>query len=273
MGVNDPSMDPSLFFYLLYPAGGLVAGILAGLLGVGGGVVIIPIMTSLFSRQGVSPACMLHLALGTSLATILVTSASSLRAHHRAGAVRWDIVWAIAPGIVAGTLAGSRLAAGLSTGVLRVVFSFFLLYVAVQMVRPARTGRRRPLPGKIGLSAVGGLIGALSSLVGIGGGTLSVPFLSRVGLGVHAAIGTSAAIGFPIAAAGTLGYVINGWGVEGLPHGSAGFVYLPAFFGIASVSLFTAPIGARLAHRLPVSTLKRVFGLFLLGVAARMVGG
>ncbi len=120
---------------------------------------------------------------------------------------------------------------------------------------------------------MGGLIGFASSLVGIGGGTLSVPFLTRSGLAVHAAIGTAAAIGFPIAAAGTLGYVANGLGVEGLPPGSVGFVYLPAFFGIASLSLFTAPLGARLAHRLPVPTLKRVFGLFLIGVAARMVWG
>lgn len=265
-------MEPVPVF-LLYPAGGLVAGILAGLLGVGGGVVIIPIMTALFSRQGFPPAFILHLALGTSLATILVTSFSSLRAHHRAGAVRWDIVWAIAPGIVAGTLAGSRLVAGLSGVVLRVFFSCFLVYVAVQMVRPGRPGRVHRLPGKIGLWAMGGLIGFASSLVGIGGGTLSVPFLTRSGLSVHAAIGTAAAIGFPIAAAGTLGYVAHGLGIEGLPPGSVGFVYLPAFFGIASLSLFTAPFGARLAHRLPVPTLKRVFGLFLIGVAARMVWG
>ncbi len=264
--------DPG-WLYLFYPAGGAVAGVLAGLLGVGGGVVIIPIMVFLFTAEGIPSTIILHLALGTSLATILVTSASSLRAHHRAAAVRWDIVRAVSPGIVAGTLAGSRLVAGLSTGVLQVLFACFLGYVAVQMIRGRRSRGRRRLPGNLGMGLIGALIGFASSLVGIGGGTLSVPFLTACGLSVHHAIGTAAAIGFPIAAAGTVGYLLNGWGVAGLPPGSVGFVYLPALVGIASLSLFTAPLGARLAHRLPVAALKRIFAIFLLAVALRMVWG
>jgi len=260
-----------MLLYMLYPLAGALAGFLAGLLGVGGGVVVIPIMVFLFTTQGFPHAHIMHTALGTSLATIMLTSLSSLRAHHRCHAVHWGLVKRITPGIVLGTLSGSWLAAGLSPTVLRAIFACFLFYVAAQMLLNLKPKSTRRLPKAAGMFGVGGFIGFVSSLVGIGGGTLSVPFLTWCNLPVHHAIGTSAAIGFPIAAAGTLGYLATGLSASGLPAENFGFINLPALAGIALFSMLTAPTGARLAHRLPVPAIKRVFAVFLVLVAARML--
>ena len=250
---------------------GLVAGILAGLLGIGGGLVIVPMLVFCMTRQNIPPEVIMHLALGTSMATILFTAVSSFMAHHRRGAVHWDVVRRIVPGILVGTLAGSCVASSLSTDFLKGFFVVFLYYVAVQMLIDRRPKAARSFPGHAGMFAAGSVIGAVSSLVGIGGGTLSVPFMLWCNLSVHHAIGTSAAIGFPIAIAGTVGYIFNGLHSSGLPQYTFGYVYLPALAGIVCASIVTAPLGVRLAHSLPVAKLKKVFAVLLLAVGTRML--
>ncbi|GBC63324.1 sulfite exporter TauE/SafE family protein [Desulfonema ishimotonii] len=256
---------------LTYSAAGAVAGVLAGLLGIGGGLVIVPMLVFCFTWQQLPHDLIMHMALGTSMASIIFTSVSSFRAHHKRGAVRWIVVRRIVLGIFLGTFLGSCVAARLSTNFLKGFFVLFLYYVATQMLINRKPEPSRQIPGKPGMFGVGNVIGAFSSLVGIGGGTLSVPFMIWCNLPVHHAIGTSAAIGFPIAIAGTVGYIYNGWHAANLPEYSVGYVYLPALVGLVCVSIFTAPLGVRLAHSLPVDRLKRVFAILLLIVATRML--
>lgn len=258
-------------FWLLYLAAGVVAGFLAGLLGVGGGLVVVPVLSFIFAAQHFPDAYIQHLALGTSLASILFTSVSSLRAHHAHGAVKWEVVRGIAPGILVGALLGSMLAAQLSSHFLKAFFVAFIYYVATQMLLDIKPKPARQLPGRAGMFGVGGIIGGISSLVGIGGGTVSVPFMTWCNVKLHQAIGTSAAIGFPVAAAGTAGFIANGLAVRELPAYSLGFVYLPALLGLVFASVVTAPLGARLAHRLPVAALKKIFALFLYALGTRML--
>lgn len=262
-----------MIYWLSYLALGAVAGLFAGLFGVGGGIVIVPTLTLLFTAQHLPAAIILHLSLGTSLATIMFTSISSLHAHHGKGAVNWQVFRRITPGILAGTLFGSWVAAQLSSQFLRIFFVTFLYYVATQMLLNRRPKPSRQLPGTGGLIGVGTLIGGISSLVGIGGGSMSVPFLVWCNVAMHSAIGTSAAIGFPIALAGAVGYVANGLAVSDLPPLALGFVYLPALVGISVASIITAPIGARLAHSLPVTRLKKIFALFLIALSTKMLLG
>lgn len=254
----------------LYLALGAFAGWLAGLLGVGGGLIIVPVLVWLFGSHGISHDVSMHLALGTSLATIVFTSVASVRTHHAHGAVDWHLLRRIIPGVMLGTLLGSVVAAQISGYALQLFFVAFLLFVAVQMWFEIRPKPHYSLPGLAGLSAAGGVIGLVSSLVGIGGGTLSVPFQLWCNVDARRAIGTSAAIGVPIAIAGMAGYVLNGWGARGLPPGSLGYVYLPALGGIVLASVLTAAWGARMAHRLPVKTLKKGFALLLFVLALRM---
>jgi uncharacterized membrane protein YfcA len=257
----------------MYILVGAVAGVLAGLLGIGGGLVIVPMLVFCFIRQGIPDAMIMHLALGTSLASIVFTAVSSFRAHHQRGAVHWDVVRKIVFGIFSGTFLGSCIAAQLSTRFLKGFFVVFLFYVAVQMLTNKKPQPSRQIPGHLGMFGVGNVIGAVSSLVGIGGGTLSVPFMIWCNMTVHHAIGTSAAVGFPIAIAGSIGYIANGLSVQGLPDYSLGYIYLPALSGIVVTSVLTAPLGVRLAHSLPVDRLKRVFALLLLVVGTRMLVG
>ena len=263
----------TLTILLIYIAVGAVAGVLAGLLGIGGGLVIVPMLVYCFSLQGVAHAHVMHLALGTSLASIVFTSISSFIAHHKKGAVNWPVVKKIATGIITGTFAGAWLASILSTGFLKVFFVIFLFYVAIQLVLDKTPPPSRELPGRTGMFSAGGFIGIISSLVGIGGGSLSVPFLIWCNMPVHNAIGTASAIGFPLALAGALGYLASGLGQASLPAFSLGFIYLPALFGIVVASVATAPLGATLAHRLPVSKLKRIFAILLFVVATKMTWG
>lgn len=256
-----------------YLAVGAIAGILAGLLGIGGGLVIVPMLIFCFDRQRFAPDIVMHLALGTSMASIIFTSVSSFWAHHQRGAVHWPVAGRIVPGILAGTFLGSCVAARLSTNVLKGFFVVFLYYVASQMLMGSKPKAGRDVPGMLGMSAVGGGIGVISSLVGIGGGTISVPFMIWCNLSLHQAIGTSAAIGFPIAVSGALGYVVNGLPEQGLPLFSVGYVYLPALAGIVLTSVITAPMGVRLAHSLPVKKLKQIFAALLLAVATKMLLG
>lgn len=256
---------------LAYLALGAFVGFFAGLLGVGGGGIMVPMLTTMFAAQGFPPEHMVHLALGTSMAAIVLTSVSSLRAHHAHGAVRWDIVKAIAPGVLFGTFAGTFVASAVPTRPLAIFFACFMAYVSIQMILNVKPKPSRELPGAAGMAGVGTGIGVISALVAIGGGSLSVPFMTWCNVKMQNAIGTSAAIGLPIALAGAAGYLINGWGQGGLPDWSLGYVFLPGLVLISLVSTFTAPLGARLAHRLPVAILKKIFAGVLMLLSAKML--
>ncbi len=258
-------------FWWAYLLLGAFAGFMAGLLGVGGGAIMVPILTTIFLVEGFPKSEVVHLALGTSMAAIVFTSISSLRAHHAHGAVLWNVVRGITPGILLGTFGTTFIAARAPTTALTLFFAVFMSYVAVQMLLNIKPKPHRELPGMLGMSAVGVGIGGISALVAIGGGTMSVPFMTWCNVKAQHAIGTSAAIGLPIALAGTAGYLVNGWGHPGLPAATVGFVYLPALVLVVAVSVATAPLGARLAHRLPVATLKRVFAGVLVLLVAKML--
>lgn len=257
----------------MYFAVGAVAGVLAGLLGVGGGLVIVPMLLACLVHQGVPGQMVMHLALGTSMASIMFTAVSSFWFHHRRGAVNWIVVKRIVLGIFIGTFLGSCLAAQLPTDYLKGFFIVFLYFVAFQMLTGRKPAASRRLPGRLGMFGMGNMIGVVSSLVGIGGGSLSVPFMVWCNIPVHKAIGTSAAIGFPIAIAGTAGYIYNGWSTSDLPTYALGYVYLPALTGVVLASVLTAPLGVRLAHSLPVNKLKLLFAMLLLVVGTRMLVG
>lgn len=256
---------------LIFVVLGIFAGILAGLLGIGGGLVIVPILVFALPPLGIPEVHLMHIALGTSLASIIFTSISSMRSHNKRGAVRWDIFKAITPGIILGTFLGSLSTSFMNTNFLKGIFVIFLYYVASQMLFGLKSKASRQVPGSKGMFAAGNVIGIFSSLVGIGGGTLSVPFLTMCNVVIHTAIGTAAAIGLPIAIAGTAGFVWTGIGVAGMPDYCIGYVYLPALIGIVSASMLTAPIGVRLAHSLPVDRLKKIFAVLLIIVATRML--
>lgn len=253
-------MTETFVIYLLL---GAFAGTIAGLLGVGGGLIIVPVLVYLFTRQQLEPDVMVHLAIGTSLATIVFTAMSSVRAHHRRGAVHWDVFWKITPGIVLGALLGSVIAEWMPAQVLRRFFAIFEWLVAAQLLVGLRPRPGRKPPRFAGMAAVGGVIGCISSIVGIGGGSLTVPFLVWCNLRIQEAVATSSACALPIAIAGAAGFVMTGWGSPQLPAASLGYVYLPAFLGIVPASVLFAPVGAWLAHRLPAAALRQFFAIFL----------
>ena len=250
---------------------GSVAGFLAGLLGIGGGAMLVPFMTLVLSSKAMPAQHIVKMAVATSLATICFTSVSSLRAHHRRGAVRWDVVRLLAPGIVLGSLLGAQIAKALPSAVLATLFALFLTYSAVQMFADRKPKPSRVLPQGTGLFGVGGGIGMISTLVGAGGAFMSVPFMIACNLPIINAVATSAALGFPIAVAGTLGYVIAGWNLQDMPSGTLGYIYLPALFTLAVASMLAAPSGARAAHRMNVHQLKRAFACLLLCLAGYML--
>jgi uncharacterized membrane protein YfcA len=251
---------------------GSITGFLAGLLGVGGGMMQVPFMTILLTARGLPTPLAVKMAIATSMATIMFTSLSSVRAHHGRGAVRWDIVRTLAPGIVGGGLiAGAGIFALVKGTALAVGFALFVGFSATQMLLDRKPAPTRQLPGTVGRLGAGGLIGLLSGLVGAGGAFISVPFMTWCNVPIRNAVGTSAALGFPIALANTVGYVIGGWGVEGGPPGSLGYLWLPALAVIASASVFTAPLGARTAHTIDMAKLKRVFAVMLYALAAYML--
>jgi uncharacterized membrane protein YfcA len=250
---------------------GLSVGFLAGLFGIGGGMIMVPMLVFVFTAKDFPSEHMMHLSLATSMATIVFTSLSSVRAHHRHGAVDWKVARAMAPSIVVGALAATLIAGFVPTRPLAIAFAVFMFYASFSMFREVRPVPSRQLPGAAGLFGVGAGIGALSSVLAAGGAFLSIPFLVRCNVALKRAIGTAAANGFPIAVAGTIGYILNGQRADGLPPGSLGFVYLPALAIIVAASMPVAPLGARLAHRLPVKRLRLVFALMLLAIALRMV--
>ncbi|HSH72032.1 MAG TPA: sulfite exporter TauE/SafE family protein [Methylophilaceae bacterium] len=274
--------------FLFYLIAGACAGLLSGLFGVGGGVIIVSILSFIFTGLQFPEASIMHLALGTSLATIIFTSISSALAHHKKSNVDWTVFKQIAPAVVIGTLLGSLIAAQLHSIWLKGIFSAFLISIAIQLLITSgkkKTVSHEPKPPNLAMNSIAGLfIGIVSSLVGIGGGTLSVPYLTYSRADIRRAIGTSAAIGLPIAIAGTIGFVVTGLmaetgviaenGVQAvLPEYSIGYVYLPAFIGISVTSIFTAPLGTSIAQRLPTSVLKRLFALLLFFVGIKMLWG
>ena len=260
-------------WWLSYPVLGAVVGFFAGLLGIGGGGIMVPMLTTLFLAQGFAHEQVVHLALGTSVAAIVITSISSLRAHHAHGAVRWEVVRAITPGILLGTFGGTFIAARADTVALAVFFAVFMGYVSLQMLINVKPKPSRELPGALGMGAAGLGIGGVSALVAIGGGSLSVPFMTWCNVKVQHAIGTSSAIGLPIALAGTIGYLVNGWAAPDTPPYTLGYIYLPALVLVAATSTVFAPLGASLAHRLPVATLKKVFAGVLVLLCLKMLHG
>lgn len=251
---------------------GLVTGFLAGLLGIGGGMIMVPFISAILSGRGVEPGLAVKMAIATSMATIIFTSVSSVRAHHKKGAVRWDIVKALAPGIVLGAMVASLGVFALLKGAsLYFVFAAFVAFSGSQMFLDKKPAPARQLPGTAGLLGAGGVIGALSGLVGAGGGFVSVPFMTWCNVTIHNAVATSAALGFPIALANVVGYVIAGQGLQGVPPYSFGYLWLPALVVIASCSVLMAPLGARAAHALPVKKLKRAFAVVLFTLAIYML--
>ena len=265
-----PMLDPLLIFELATL--GLATGFLAGLLGIGGGMLIGPFMTIILSATGIGADLAVKMAIATSMATIMFTSISSVRAHHKRGAVRWDIVKGLAPGIVlGGAIASAGVFALLKGTALAIFFALFVGFSATQMFLDKKPKPSRQMPGTAGQVAAGSLIGFLSGLVGAGGGFISVPFMVAHNISIINAVATSAALGFPIALANTVGYVVSGTSLPGLPPHSLGYVWLPALGVIACCSVLTAPWGAKMAHRLPVAKLKRVFALILYVLAAYML--
>lgn len=250
---------------------GSIAGIFAGLLGLGGGLIIVPVLAILFAAEGFAEQLVMIMAVATSLATIVFTSISSVAAHHRLGTVVWNKVMILVPGIIIGSVLGAVLADFISAQLLKTLFIIYVLCVAVQMgleVRPEQVNRRQPAWLDY-IAAV--VIGMTSSILGIGGGSLTVPYLVHNQYSMRNAVAVASACGLPIAIAGTVSYAVLGQHVELLPQGSLGYVYLPAFLGIVLCSVVTAPIGAKLAHYLPAQKLKRYFALFLIAVAIKMI--
>lgn len=251
---------------------GLATGFLAGLLGIGGGMIMVPFISTMLGARGVAPGLAVKMAIATSMATIIFTSISSVRAHHKKGAVRWDIVKKLAPGIVLGAmLASVGVFALLKGALLYFVFGGFVAFSAVQMFLDKKPAPTRQLPGTAGLLGAGGVIGFLSGLVGAGGGFVSVPFMTWCNIAIHNAVATSAALGFPIALANVVGYVFAGQGLAGTPPYSFGYLWLPALVVIACCSVLMAPVGAKAAHTLPVKKLKRAFAGVLAVLAIYML--
>lgn len=259
--------------FSIYLALGAVAGVLAGLFGIGGGLIIVPVLAWVFIGLSMDSAVIMHLAIGTSLATIWVTSIASIRAHHQRGAVRWDLVRALLPGILVGALFGAYVADQLPTLGLKRIFGVFEILVALQMLFISGYQAHFALPSAVGLNAAGTVIGAVSALLGIGGGTLTVPYLVWCRVALLHAVATAAACGLPIAIAGGVGFLISGWGRTDLPDHATGYIYWPAFLGVALASSLTAAVGARLAHALPTAVLRRLFAGLLLLIGIKMLLG
>jgi uncharacterized membrane protein YfcA len=259
--------------WLAYLGIGALVGFAAGLLGIGGGVVMVPLLVLVFAAHGVSAGHVLHLALGTAMAAMMFTSVSSMRAHSAHGAVDWKIARAMAPGMLAGSFAAALVAGLIPTRPLALLFTAFVFYAATSILLDLRPAGTRPLPAPAGIFVAGAVIGAISSLLAAGGAFMTIPFLAWCGVPLRRAIGTAAANGLPIAIAGTAGYLIQGWSAPGVPAWSLGYVYLPALALVVITSMTAAPLGARLAHRLPVKRLRVIFALLLYLFAGRMLAG
>lgn len=268
--------DYSISFLLLLAIGmlctGAVAGVLAGLLGVGGGIVIVPVLFILFDFLDIPNQVSMHLAVATSLATIIPTSISSARSHHKKGSIDIDLLKSWAPLIFIGALIGGVLSKYLASNSLTLIFGTVALLVSINMALPKKIVLSDHMPkGVFGKGILPSFVGGFSALMGIGGGTLSVPILSAFSFPIHRAVGTASAFGLVIAIPAVFGFIWSGWGVDLRPPYSLGYVSLPAAVLIFSVSVFTAPLGAKLAHSLDPSSLKKVFAVFLFITSIRML--
>ena len=263
----------SLLTIPLFLALGAFGGFMAGLLGVGGGMVLVPFLSMIFTAQHLVPAqYVVHASIATAMATIVFTSLSSMRAHHKQGGVIWSIVFKIAPGIIiGGLLSGSVIFQWLNMTWLSLIFALFVYYSAYKMMRNSKPTASRQLPNTLGISAVGVVIGTISGLVGAGGGFLSVPFMVWCNVPMKKAVSTSAAIGFPIAVSNSIGYILGGIQTVGVQENMIGYLYWPALLCLVSMSMILAPIGAKYAHRLPVDKLKKIFAGLLFVIASMML--
>lgn len=252
--------------FLLYLVLGSLAGLLAGLFGIGGGIVIVPVLVLSFTAQGFDPAVLTHMAVGTSLATIVFTSINSILTHHRKGAVRWPIACWLSVGILFGVWLGSLTAGALKGPELQKIIGVFAVLVAIQLALDLKPKSNLGIPSAKGLGVVGAVIGWASAIFGIGGGSLTVPYLVWRNVPIQQAVATAAACGFPIALAGAISFMWLGWSEAQLPPWSWGFVYLPATLGVALTSMYSARMGANLAHSLPPLLLKRLFAALLASV-------
>lgn len=264
-------MDALVIEWASYLLLGAFAGITAGLLGVGGGLIIVPVLVFIFSSHQFPTETIVHIAVGTSLASIVMTSISSTWAHHKHRAVLWPVFWKLVPGIILGTFIGAVIADAMNAYSLRTFFGVFELLVAAQMAMNIKPAAHRKLPNWFGTSSAGTGIGALSAIVGIGGGTLTVPFLLWCNTNMRKAVATSAACGLPIAVTGVVAYTLTGLNEASLPSGAIGYIYWPAFMGIVITSILFAPVGAHLAHRLPINVLKKIFAVLLAVLGVRML--
>ena len=255
---------------LIYLAVGVLVGLFAGLLGIGGGSVMVPILSMVFVARGFSSDHVVHLALATSMATIIPGGIASAWTHHQHRSVNWDVVKKMLPGIVVGTFAGAVMAHFSSTAFLKGFFVVFICLLALQMLFNMKPRGGHALPGSTGLFVFGAVMGVISSFAGIGGAVMSIAFLGWCNVRMHDAIGTAAAIGVPLALAGTVGFIVTGLLDKNLPAQSLGYVYLPAFIGISITSFLIAPLGAKLAHRLPVAVLRKIFVVVLVVLAVKM---
>lgn len=258
-------------WYAAYLVLGAFVGFFAGLFGIGGGLVMVPVLNWLFEAQQLGGTQNLHLALGTSMSAILYTAASSARTHHSHGAVNIHIVRSMTPGLLFGTLLGALFASHIAPLYLTIFFALFVYFSATQMLLGLKPKATRQLPGRLGMTLAGTGIGGISSLASVGGGVLSVPFMLMHNIPLKQAIGTSAALGFPIALGGTVGYIATGLMLHTLPVGTLGFVYLPALLMLAAGSMLTTPLGAKATHRLPLELLRRGFALLLFVLATKML--
>jgi uncharacterized membrane protein YfcA len=250
---------------------GGVAGFLAGLLGIGGGMILVPFMILVFNNLHFDQSVIVHMAIATGMATILFTTTSAIWAHHKHGSIDWRLVASLSPGLVVGSLiGGSEIFEALNTSWLSLFFAIFIVYTSIQMILNKKPSAGRELPGPLGLFSFGTFTGALASLVGAGGAFITVPFMLWCNVKPHTAMASSSGLGFPIAAAATIGYMYGSWGHPNLPAGSLGFVYIPAVACIVAISIFTAPLGAKMARKLNIAQLKRIFGVMLFFLAAFM---
>jgi uncharacterized membrane protein YfcA len=265
-------MDVSFVELISLSCLGIVTGFAAGLLGLGGGLILVPFLTFMLEQHGVAPELTVKMAIATAMATIVFTSVASVSAHHKRGNVRWDIVRSLSPGLVIGSwIASMGLFSHIKGAYLGLFFSAFIAFSAYQMFLDKRPAPTREFPKTFMRWIAGLAIGVLSGLVGAGGGFISVPFMLFCNIPLLNAVATSAALGFPIALANVLGYTVSGWSVENLPAHSMGYIWLPALVLIAMFSSTTARFGVRAAQTWPVKRLKRVFASLLVFLAAYMI--
>lgn len=250
---------------------GVLTGFLAGLFGVGGGLVLVPVLVAVFELQQFDPAIYMPLALGTSLCTIVVNGMSSTLAHNRRGAVDWKIFARLAPGLIVGAMLGARLASAVPSEYMRIAFGVGELLVALRLMTAGQPKAGRTLPGPVGMGVAGSVIGTISAMGGIGGATLSVPYMTWCNVVMQRAVATAAACGLPIAIAGATGYIIAGWSNALLPEWSSGYVYWPAALSVMAAGVVMAPVGAKLAHRWPADKLKKGFALLLVVLGSKML--